>query len=224
MSMFLFSVAGLIMTEIVFIFFSSLIIALSGAMMPGPLLTVTISESTLRGARAGPLLIIGHGVLETLLVLLLLTGLAPLFQMKWFFVIVAITGSVILGWMSYGMFRSLPALTIDLKPSGRGGKKILVSGILMSLANPYWFIWWATIGLAYLIQSSKSGLAGVTAFMAGHIAGDLAWYSAVSVTVSHGKKILSERIYRGVIGLCAGLLVVFAVYFLYAGIKTIIEI
>ncbi len=212
------------MTEMLFIFFSSLVIALSGAMMPGPLLTVTISESTVRGAVAGPLLIAGHGILEIVLVILLLAGLAPVFQMKEVFAVVALSGAFMLCWMSYGMFRSIPGLRLEGEPGRSPEKRVLLSGIAMSLANPYWFIWWATIGLAYLIQSSKSGLAGVTAFMAGHIAGDLAWYSAVSVTVSHGKKILSERIYRGVIGLCAGLLVVFAVYFLYAGIKTIIEI
>ncbi|RMG00430.1 MAG: lysine transporter LysE [Nitrospirae bacterium] len=211
------------MTEIVFIFFSSLIIALSGAMMPGPLLTVTISESTIRGAKAGPLLIIGHGILETILVILLLLGLAPLFQMKTFFVIVAITGAGVLGWMSYGMFRSLPELTLDLSPSKSSGKRILFSGILMSLANPYWFIWWATIGMAYLVQSSKTGVMGVGAFLSGHVSGDFLWYAAVSFTVSRGKGILTDRLYRGVIGFCAGLLVVFAVYFLYAGIKTIVN-
>lgn len=211
------------MTEMLFIFFSSLVIALSGAMMPGPLLTVTISESTIRGAKAGPLLIIGHGILETILVILLLVGLAPLFQMKVFFVIVAITGAGVLGWMSYGMFRSLPELTLDLNSSKGSGKRILISGILMSLANPYWFIWWATIGMAYLVQSSKTGIMGVGAFLTGHVSGDFLWYAVVSLAVSRGKRILTDRLYRGVIGFCAGLLVVFAVYFLYAGLKTIVD-
>ncbi len=212
------------MTEILFIFSSSLVIALSGAMMPGPLLTVTISESTVRGAVAGPLLIAGHGILEIVLVIILLAGLAPFLQMKAVFAAVAFSGAFMLCWMSYSMFRSISGLHLESEQGRSQGKGVLLSGIAMSLANPYWFIWWATIGLAYLIQSSKSGLVGVSAFMAGHIAGDLVWYSAVSVTVSHGRKLFSERMYRGVIGFCAGLLLVFASYFLYAGIKTITEI
>ncbi len=51
---------------------SSFVVALSGALMPGPLLTVTVGEATRRGFWAGPLIILGHGLLELTLVLLLL--------------------------------------------------------------------------------------------------------------------------------------------------------
>ena len=65
---------------LILIFTSSFVIALSGALMPGPLLTVTISESTRRGAVAGPLMILGHGILELALILALLAGLAPILK------------------------------------------------------------------------------------------------------------------------------------------------
>ena len=45
---------------------TSFVIAFSGAIMPGPLLTITIGESVKRGARAGPLIIVGHAILEGL--------------------------------------------------------------------------------------------------------------------------------------------------------------
>jgi hypothetical protein len=52
-------VVSFMLAELLTIFFSSFIIAFSGAMMPGPLLTATISESSKRGFLAGPMLIAG---------------------------------------------------------------------------------------------------------------------------------------------------------------------
>jgi threonine/homoserine/homoserine lactone efflux protein len=89
------------------IFASSFVIALSGAMMPGTLLTVTISESSKRGVLAGPLLILGHGILEMILLAALFMGMAPLFKKEWFFFFISIAGGSILLWMAAGMFRSL---------------------------------------------------------------------------------------------------------------------
>jgi threonine/homoserine/homoserine lactone efflux protein len=82
--------------ELFTIFFSSFIIALSGAMMPGPLLTATISESSQRGVFTGPLLIVGHGILELLLLVALVFGIAPFLQRGDVFAVVAISGGIIL--------------------------------------------------------------------------------------------------------------------------------
>ena len=51
--------------------------ALSGALMPGPLLTVTVAEAAQRGTRTGPLIITGHVILELLLVTAIIMGLGP---------------------------------------------------------------------------------------------------------------------------------------------------
>ncbi len=67
-------------------------------------------------------------------------------------------------------------------------KSSIISGAMVSLANPYWIIWWATIGMGYLMSAIKSGIAGVGAFFIGHILADLAWYSLVSFGISKGKK------------------------------------
>ena len=63
--------------------------------MPGPLLTVTVSESTQRGAAAGPLMILGHCILELTLVLALLSGLAPFLKRDDVFVVIALVGGCI---------------------------------------------------------------------------------------------------------------------------------
>jgi len=201
------------------IFASSFVIALSGALMPGPLLTATISESSQRGFIAGPLMIAGHAILELTLVIALLTGLAPFFQLPVVFVVSALAGSAILFWMAFGMFRGLPSLSLSWEGKQKKLNHPVFSGILMSVGNPYWIIWWATIGVGYILYSWQFGLWGVTFFFAGHILADLAWYSLISAAVAGGRHLLTDRLYRGLIALCAVFLVLFAGYFVYAGVE-----
>ena len=210
------------MWELVTIFFSSFIIALSGAMMPGPLLTATISESSQRGFIAGPLLILGHGILEIILLVALILGLAPILLRDDVFASVALSGGAILLWMAAGMFRTLPSLTLSLNPGSLKRDSLILNGVLLSIANPYWIIWWATIGFGYVIFSWRYGMAGIVFFFTGHILADLAWYSAVSAAVGKGRHLFSDGIYRGIIGTCAVVLVIFACYFFYAGIQRIV--
>jgi len=211
------------MLALVTIFFSSFVIALSGAMMPGPLLTATISESSRHGVKAGPLLILGHGILELVLVAALLLGLAPILKQESVFVVIAVAGAGILLWMAIAMFRSLPRLRLDWEAESPKRDHLVVTGILMSLANPYWTIWWASIGLGYILYSVQFGLAGVIFFFLGHIAADFAWYALVSMAVDRGRRFFSDRLYRIVIGGCASLLVAFAAYFAWSGIEKVLS-
>ncbi len=204
------------------VFATSFGLALSGAMMPGPLLTATISESVRRGAATGPLLILGHAMLELAMLVALLVGLAPLLTRGWVFAVIALVGAVVLGWMATGMFRTLPALRIDWGARRERSGPLVPAGILISVANPYWAIWWATIGLGYLMSCKALGTAGIAAFFLGHISGDLAWYTLISVLVARGRRLLTDRIYRGLIGVCAAFLTFFACFFAYAGIHRLV--
>jgi len=210
------------MLPLLTIFFSSFIIALSGALMPGPLLTVTISESPRRGYLTGPLLIAGHGLLEMALVLAIFLGLAPLLKQEEVFAAIALTGAAILIWMAAGMFHALPSLSLLPEREKAPGHPLVLTGILMSLANPYWIVWWVTIGLGYILQSRQYGLWGVAFFFAGHILADLLWYTAVAAAVARGRHLLTDRLYRRLTGVCAGFLVLFALYFFYGALRAFI--
>jgi threonine/homoserine/homoserine lactone efflux protein len=190
--------------------------------MPGPLLTVTVRESTRRGAIAGPLVILGHGILELSLIAALLLGMAPLLQRDDVFVVISLAGGSILLWMAYSMFKSLPDLRLEVAQDNKKSKNLVLTGILFSLINPYWIIWWASIGLGYILHSVKYGIIGVAAFFLGHILADLAWYALISFGVSKGRRFFSDVFYRRLIGCCASFLVLFSCYFFYSGIEMIL--
>ncbi|MBW2147589.1 MAG: LysE family transporter [Deltaproteobacteria bacterium] len=204
------------------IFFTSFLVALSGAMMPGPLTTVCISESARRGARTGPLLILGHGILELALACALFLGLAAYVRDDRVMGLVGIVGGVILIIMGAGMLRGAARLTLSAAPRTSGGMHPILAGAVVSLANPYWIIWWATIGLGYILISMKSGVQGIAAFLSGHILADASWYGLLALSVTMGRRFISDRIYRGVVVCCAVFLVGFGLYFGASGFRTLL--
>lgn len=204
------------------IFFSSFMVAFSGALMPGPLLTVTVSESTRRGVIAGPLMIFGHGILELLLVVALLSGLASIFTRDDVFIGISLIGGTILLWMAYSMLRSLPQLSFTFEEKDEKPRNLVIAGIVLSAVNPYWTIWWASIGMGYIMHSIQYGIAGVAAFFVGHILADLAWYTLVSFGIAKGRHLFNDRRYRGLIAGCACFLVLFSCYFFYSGVEKLV--
>ena len=194
--------------------------------MPGPLLSTTISESGRQGWKVGPLFILGHAILEIALIAGLFLGLAPLLTSNAAFIVIAFVGGGFMIWMALGMFRSLPRLTLageaagDVRSAGR--RPLALTGALMSLANPYWIIWWATIGLGYVMSSREFGFAGIASFFVGHILADLIWYAFVSFTVDRGRRILSDRAYKVLIAVCGIFLCGYAAYLIIDGVGRII--
>jgi threonine/homoserine/homoserine lactone efflux protein len=195
--------------------FSSFMIALSGALVPGPLFTITVSESARRGASTGPFLILGHAILEILIIILILSGLSPLLKHETTRYIISLVGGSMLVLMGIMILKDLRSVRLDLSAEQRKKEMNLVlTGIVGSLANPYWIIWWATIGLGYLVSSMKYGIAGVVVFFLGHIFADLAWYSVISYAVARGRKVMGDKSYRTVLALCALFLIAFGVWFI----------
>lgn len=201
------------------IFLGSAVIALSGAVMPGPLFTVTVREAAREGFWVGPLLILGHAVLELALVVALVLGLAPLLNRPLFLGAVGVVGGAVLLWLAWGMLRGLPTLrlSLEVQQAATRDRGLVLDGILLSLSNPYWSLWWATVGLSYLTLTAGRGWVGAGTFFAGHILGDLSWYSLVSGTVHAGRRFLSDGRYRVLVGTCSLVLVWFGAAFLWSG-------
>lgn len=208
------------------LFSTSFVIALSGALMPGPMFTYTISEAAKKGMWAGPLLIIGHALLEFTLLILLVLGFGAILTKDITFAIIGSLGSLIMFYMAFDMFKSLPNLNLQLHMNSTNVmyKNPVIAGILISLSNPYWSIWWATIGFGYVTYSLKSGYAGLVAFFLGHILADFIWYFLISFSIAKGKHFISNKLYKIIIGVCAVALVYFALIFGYSGINRFIDI
>jgi len=205
--------------ELAAIFGGSFTLALSGILTPGPILTVTIAESARRGFKAGPLIISGHALLELMVVLAIILGLGAYLKSALVMGIIASLGGAMLIWLGIGMVRTAGTLSIGAQSAGDNLEYTphpFVMGILASISNPYWTLWWATIGLGYLVAAMKLGLGGVVIFFLGHITADFAWYSIVSLGVSRGKALVKDKTYQMIIRFCGLFLLGFGVWFLVA--------
>ncbi len=186
--------------------------------MPGPLLAITISESAKRGFWAGPRLILGHGILELALIAALAAGLSKFMDNEFVLAIVGVVGGVILlGMGSLTVWRGSQKTTAlpsaEPQQASRSGR-LVITGILGSISNPYWFIWWVTLGTTYLVWSFSLGIAGIASFFTGHILADLLWYALVAFVVATGRKIMNDVAYRILLVVCGVALLGLGGYFL----------
>lgn len=204
------------------LFATAFMVGLSGAMMPGPLLSATIASSARRGWMAGPLIVFGHAILELLLVIALMAGLSAFLTRAEVTKAIALVGGLFLIYLGYTMSRDARAGRIQLNSSRNTASKSssdmhpVLIGILLSLTNPYWSIWWATIGLGYLVLAFPFGTIGVGSFFSGHILSDLLWYTLISISIAGGQKFIKDSYYNAVILLCGLFLIGMGGYFLYS--------
>ena len=204
------------------LFAAAFLTALSGALMPGPVLFVTLRHSAAGGRWAGPLVVAGHAVVELPLVAAVALGLRERLQGTAFLGTVGLAGGAVLLVMSAGMLLSLRSLHLPgPEEAGQGGGPgalgVVVAGAVTSVSNPYFFLWWATIGMGLLARAAPYALLGYAVFYAGHILADLAWYAAVAESVHRGRKVLSDDAYRLLVGVLAACLAGFAVWFAWGG-------
>jgi len=200
----------------------SFLVALTGALSPGPLLTFTIYKSLQqeRGYLAGVYIILGHACIEFALIIALLAGASLFFQNIIFLTIIGIVGGCFL--VIFGILVIKDAIKTNLDASlifkeenvkGFKGNSFL-GGIIVSLSNPFWEFWWAVIGLGLMISfniSFKNPL-GILFFFIGHELGDIVWYLPVSTFVYFGSKSLNPKIYKYVLIICGAFMVIFGLY------------
>jgi threonine/homoserine/homoserine lactone efflux protein len=206
------------------IFFLAFIVALTGAMSPGPLLTYTIYKSIQAKTKAylvGIFICIGHAILEFLLIIVLLIGLAPFLSNEVTIVIIGLFGGGVLIFFGVRLIGDLKQGELDSFLSSIQNeeeytftKHPLIGGILISMSNPYWWLWWAVIGMNFMTQFSVSlsNLPEFWGFFLGHELGDFVWYGSISIGLGFTQKFITNRLYKFIIIFCGVFMIGFGLY------------
>ncbi|MDY7009204.1 MAG: LysE family transporter [Planctomycetota bacterium] len=197
----------------------AVVISFSGVMAPGPVTAVTLGLGA-RNRHAGALVAIGHGIVEFPLMVLIILGIGGMFEIPAVRIGIGLAGGAMLIAMSVSMLMQVrkPAPS-QSAPAIRGP---VLTGILLSIGNPYFLLWWATVGLALASQAVSLGLIAFVFFAVLHWLCDLVWLEALSAASYRGSRIIGGASRRIVMAICAAALFFFGLVFLFKGARRLI--
>jgi threonine/homoserine/homoserine lactone efflux protein len=204
--------------------FEAGLISLSGVMSPGPMTTVIVGKGS-RSPRAGALISLGHSLVEIPLMVAVLYGAGRLLSLPYVKFIIALVGGLFLLVMGIGMFHSIQTKDVQSERGVRseGGQRFqspVVAGVALTAGNPYFLVWWATVGVALVLRSMSFGLSGFVAFAVLHSLCDLVWATILSALSFTGGRFLGQGFQRAVSLVCGVLLVFFGGKLIFDGMSS----
>ena len=194
-----------------------IIVTASGALAPGPLFFGSLMSGTKHGARAGFSCAIGHMMVEFPLVLALALGLLVAASQPSVRSIIGLVGGIgLIGFgvaQIYSTFKSKPELAEfgDVPKASKMASSSLMVGLAFTGLNPYFILWWLTIGSILIIQAlAFAALAGVLLMYAAHVWMDYVYLTAIAHLGKRGRMLINSRYYKFI-------LVVFGLVLIYYG-------
>ena len=196
----------------------AVLISFSGVMTPGPLSATTVARGS-DSSHAGALVAIGHGIVELPLMVGIFYGLGYLLERSYVGVGVAFVGGVLLLVMGIGMLRSVRHAEVS---SSKDARSPVMAGMVLSAGNPYFLLWWATVGATLVSRSARFGLLGFLLLALFHWLCDFVWLYLLSGLSFKAKGFLGRRFQMAVFAVSGVLLIFFGARFIVGAIGQLI--
>ena len=172
-----------------------IIISASGVMSPGPLFAANITYGLKEGAKSGIKIAIGHSIVELPLIILLGIGVFSLEIFPEFRTAISIFGAITLFGFAGMQIRTILKKNNNITIKPKQGP--IITGILFSALNPFFIIWWLTIGLKLISDAMMIwAFAGILIVFVLHIWMDFAWLGITAFLASKSKRIISNKNYK----------------------------
>ncbi len=172
-----------------------IIISASGVMSPGPLFAANISHGLRGGVKSGIKIAVGHTIVEFPLVILLGIGALSLETFPEFRILISAFGAVTLFVFAFMQIRTVLYGGKDSISKPR--QNPIITGIAFSALNPFFIIWWLTIGLKLITDAMLIwAFAGILIVFVMHIWMDFVWLGGISFLASKSTQIISNSNYK----------------------------
>ncbi len=196
-------------------------ISLSGVMAPGPLTASAIAMGS-RSRNAGLFIALGHAVIEFPLMILIILGMANILKSTKTQIVIGLAGGAFLLIMAAQMLISLKAANENHDRVRR--EKPLLTGLVFSAGNPYFLVWWATVGINLTISAKPLGIWAFGVFAIVHWLCDCVWLQALSWASFKGSRLLGPHNQRIVLMICSAVLFFFGLFFIYSAVRNLINL
>jgi len=190
-----------------------IIISASGVMSPGPLFAANVMYGLREGKISGIKMAVGHTIVEFPLILLLGIGFFSIENIPEIRTAITILGAIGLFGFAILQIRTITKKEFNIETKSKQGP--LVAGIFLSALNPFFIIWWLTIGLVLISESIQSfGFIGIVILFLFHIWMDYVWLFTIATFSSKARNYLSKRNFKMVIVGLSIILIYFGIDFL----------
>jgi threonine/homoserine/homoserine lactone efflux protein len=197
--------------SLLFFLFKVIIVSLSGVMAPGPVTAAAVAKGQ-RQRFAGALIAVGHGIIEFPLMILIVLGMDKLLKSSKTQIVIGLAGGAFLLFMAIQMLRDIGKTDYDPEKSYKSGP--VLTGFLLSVGNPYFLLWWASVGLALATEATQLGIWAFALFAVIHWLCDLVWFQVLSWASFKGSALLGPQTQRIILLVCSLALLFFGLYFI----------
>jgi len=197
------------------------VISLSGAMQPGIVTAMTIAKSY-KSPWTGPYVALGHAVVEVPLILVIYFGFAQFFQNQVVQLVLSILGGAMVVWLGIAMFRARAKVVQQGKDLPYNA---FTAGIITSAVNPFFWVWWATVGSMLIMKLHDFATSALIAFIFAHWLCDLVWLSFISFLIYYTQTLWGRwatKVQEWIFIACSLLLVGFGGWFIVSGILLVV--
>jgi len=200
------------MEELLAFAITVIVISTSGVMSPGPLFVANVFYGAKQGAVSGLKMSIGHTVVEFPLIMLLGLGALSLEAVPQFRTIITIAGAI--GLFGFAGIQIKSVIKLKTTPANQTKYSPFFAGVLLSALNPFFIIWWFTIGFKLISDSLVLwSFWGIAIMFALHIWMDYAWLTSTAYLSSRSLRFLSNKNYRFFIIGISAVLIYFGITF-----------
>jgi threonine/homoserine/homoserine lactone efflux protein len=202
-------------------FWQAIVISLSGVMAPGPVTAATLATGT-RDRHSGLLIAVGHGIVEFPLMMLIVAGVGTFLENS-------LVAKIVIGFAGGAFLLHMGGHTLvslqkeqDFEAPYADRHPVWI-GIALTAGNPYFLLWWVSVGLRLSMEAMEFGALAFAVFAVLHWLCDAVWLETLSQASFRGTRVLGRKSMPIVLGVCAAALIIIGSMFVYDAGKQMVR-